>query len=127
MKGFTNLNIKKASLVAQMVKNLPAMQETWFNPTPVFLHGEFHGQMILAGYSPWGCRVGTLLSTDIYSTRLQTLGKILKKKKRKRTLAIFIKSIKEKASQPRKQIQITTVTELTTQVACTKMLIVWVP
>ena len=66
-----------------MVKNLPAMQETWFNPTPVFLHGEFHGQMILAGYSPWGHRVGTLLSTNIYSTRLQTLGKILKKKNKK--------------------------------------------
>ena len=23
-------------------------------PTPVFLHGEFHGQRSLAGYSPWG-------------------------------------------------------------------------
>ena len=23
-------------------------------PTPVFLLGEFHGQRILAGYSPWG-------------------------------------------------------------------------
>ena len=27
-------------------------------PTPVFLPGEFHGQRSLAGYSPWGCRVG---------------------------------------------------------------------
>ena len=55
------------SLVAQMVKNLPAMQETWIlslgleDPlekgeratTPVFLPGEFHGQRSLAGYSPW--------------------------------------------------------------------------
>ena len=53
-----------------MVKNLPAMQETGFNPwvekipwsrkwlpTPVFLPGEFHGQRSLVGYSPWGCRV----------------------------------------------------------------------
>ena len=45
-----------ASLVAQLVKNLPAMWETWFNPwvgkipwrrerlpTPVFWPGEFHG------------------------------------------------------------------------------------
>ena len=45
-----------ASLVAQLVKNLPAMQETWVQslgwedplekgmvPTPVFLPGEFHG------------------------------------------------------------------------------------
>ena len=52
----------RASLVAQMVKNLPAMQETWVHPwigkipwrreqipTPVFWPGEFHGL-----YSPWG-------------------------------------------------------------------------
>ena len=51
-----------ASLVAQLVKNLPAMQETWINPwvwkilwrrekqpTPVFWPGEFYGL-----YSPWG-------------------------------------------------------------------------
>ena len=55
------------SLVAQMVKNLPAMQEIWVQPlgwedplekewlpTPVFLPGEFHGQRNLAGYSPLG-------------------------------------------------------------------------
>ena len=54
-------------LVAQMVKNLPAMQETSFSPwvgripwrrawqsTPVFLPKEFHGQRTLAGYSLWG-------------------------------------------------------------------------
>ena len=53
--------------MAQTVKNLPAMQETWFDPwigkipwrrkwppTPVFLPGEFHGQRSLVGYSPWG-------------------------------------------------------------------------
>ena len=27
-------------------------------PTPVSLPGESHGQRSLAGYSPWGCRVG---------------------------------------------------------------------
>ena len=56
-----------ASLIAQSVKNLPAMQETWFDswvwkipwrrkwqPTPAFLPGESHGQRSLAGYSPWG-------------------------------------------------------------------------
>ena len=55
-----------ASLVAQMVKHLPAMQETWvrsldreiswrrkWQPTPVFVPGEFHGQRSLVGYSPW--------------------------------------------------------------------------
>ena len=41
-----------------MVKNRPVMQE-WRgngNPTPVFLPGEFHGQVSLVGYSPWGCK-----------------------------------------------------------------------
>ena len=55
-------------MVAQTVKNPPAMQETWVwslggeDPlekgvaTPVFLRGEFHGQSSLVGYSPWGCK-----------------------------------------------------------------------
>ena len=55
--------------MAQMVKNLPALQETRLNPwvrkipwrrkgepIPVFLPVEFHGQRSLAGYSPWGCK-----------------------------------------------------------------------
>ena len=29
-----------------------------WQPTPAFLPGESHGQRSLAGYSPWGCRVG---------------------------------------------------------------------
>ena len=55
-------------LVAQMVKNVPAMQETWVRsqgwedplekgmakPTPVFLPGEFRGWRSLVGYSPQG-------------------------------------------------------------------------
>ena len=56
-----------ASLVAQTVKNLLAVQETrvqslgqedpWrraWQPTPVFLAREFYGQRRLVGYSPWG-------------------------------------------------------------------------
>ena len=60
----------RVSLVAQTIKNLPAMQERpRFNPwvrkvlwrrkwqsTPVFLPGESHGQRSLVGYSPWGCK-----------------------------------------------------------------------
>ena len=55
-----------ASLVAQRLKRLPPMQETWvrslgledplekeWQPTPVLLPGEFHGQRSLEGYSPW--------------------------------------------------------------------------
>ena len=53
------------SLVAQLVKNPPAMQETWvgflswedpleegMQPTPVLLPGESHGQRSLVGYRP---------------------------------------------------------------------------
>ena len=29
-----------------------------WQPTPVFLPGKLHGQRTLAGYSPWGCRIG---------------------------------------------------------------------
>ena len=60
----------RASLVAQLVKNPPAVQETqvqslvgkilwkreWL-PTSVFLPGEFHCQRSLVGDSPWGHRV----------------------------------------------------------------------
>ena len=58
-----------ASLVAQMVENLLAMQETWIqsigwedslekrmatHSTSVFLLGKFHGFGSLASYNPWG-------------------------------------------------------------------------
>ena len=47
-------------LVAQVVKNLSAMQEIpWrraWQSTPAFLPGEFCGQRSLAGYCLWGCR-----------------------------------------------------------------------
>ena len=58
-----------ASLVAQTVKNLPAVQETQdrslgredaleegMQPTPVLLPGKSHGQRSPVGYSPWGPR-----------------------------------------------------------------------
>ena len=62
---------KWASLIAQLVKNPPAVQETLVpflgqedplekkgngNPLQLFLPGESHGQRSLAGYSPWGCK-----------------------------------------------------------------------
>ena len=53
--------------MAQMVKHLPAMQrpgfDPWFGkipfrrkwqPAPVFLPGNSHGQRSLIGYSSWG-------------------------------------------------------------------------
>ena len=57
------VTVKWTSLVAQMVENLPSMEEIqvlslgpedpwrkeWL-PIPVFLPGEFHGQSSLVGY-----------------------------------------------------------------------------
>ena len=55
------------SLMAQTVKNLPAMWRLRFNPwvrkiprrkkwqcTPLFLPRDFHGQRSLVDYCPWG-------------------------------------------------------------------------
>ena len=63
---FINYMRNWASLVAQSVKNLLAMQETWVQfldledplekgtaTTPVFWPGESHGQRSLASHSPW--------------------------------------------------------------------------
>ena len=57
------------SLMAQIIKCLPTMQETqvqslgqkipWrrkWQPTPIFLSEESHGERNLVGYSPWGCK-----------------------------------------------------------------------
>ena len=64
-----SVELPHISLVAQIVKNLPAMQESrvqslnsvrelpWRRerlPTLVFLPGESHGQRSLVGCSPWG-------------------------------------------------------------------------
>ena len=58
-----------ASLIVQLVKNPPAMQETWVRSlgledplkkgknSPEFWPGEFYGL-----YSPWGRKSGTRLS-----------------------------------------------------------------
>ena len=62
-----------------MVKNLPEMQETsvqslvrkipWrreWQPTPVFLPGEPHGQRSLVGYSPGGCKALDTTKQRVY-------------------------------------------------------------
>ena len=70
MFGFLRL-LLGTSQVALVMKNLPANAgdirrlrfDPWvgtipwwraWQPTPVFLPGESHGQRSLAGYSPWG-------------------------------------------------------------------------
>ena len=69
-----------ASLVAQTIKHLSAMQETrvrslgWEDAlekemaaTPVFLPGESHGRRSLVSYTPWGCRVNHNLLTKTFT------------------------------------------------------------
>ena len=59
-------NSRKTSLVAQTVKRLPVMRETWvrslgwedplekeMQPTPVLLPGKSYGRRSLVGYNPW--------------------------------------------------------------------------
>ena len=61
--------IRKGFPGGSVVKNLPAMYETWISSlgwkdplekekatTPVFLTGKSHGQSSLAGYSLWGLK-----------------------------------------------------------------------
>ena len=75
---FTSMSL--SSLVAQSVKNLPAMQKTlvrslgWGDspgegnglPTPVFLPGEFHGQRSLVGYNLWDHRESDMIEQLIH-------------------------------------------------------------
>ena len=73
--------------MAQMVKNLPAMQETrlhsWVRkipgrsewlPTPVFLPGKFHGQRSLAGYSLRGLKELDTTEQLTFSLHIFTMG-----------------------------------------------------
>ena len=75
----------RASLITQLVKNPPAMQETpvqflgqedpWRRdrlPTPVFWPGEFHGL-----YSPWGCKESDMTERLSISLYCSTLKKII--------------------------------------------------
>ena len=80
VKIYMLLRQSLASLVAQMVTNPPAMQETRFNPwvgkipwergwqpTPVFQRGESHGERSLAGYSPGGCKESDLATEHAHT------------------------------------------------------------
>ena len=68
-----------ASLIAQLVKNPPAMQETWVwslggedplgEGTPVFWPGEFHGL-----YSPWGSKESDMTEQLSLSLSIHLLG-----------------------------------------------------
>ena len=74
-----------ASLVAQMVKNPPAMQESWVQSLgwedPLeegmathssILPGESHKQRSLAGCSPWGCTESDTTKATLTCTYVHT-------------------------------------------------------
>ena len=70
-----SLQYSWASLVDQMVKNLPAMWETWvgkilcrraWQPTPVFLPGESPWTEEPGGLQPMGSQSWTWLSTHLW-------------------------------------------------------------
>ena len=69
-----------AFLIAQSVKNLSQYRRSGFNscirkipwrrqwqPTPVFLPGESHGQRSMVGYSPWGSNSWTWLNDFLFT------------------------------------------------------------
>ena len=73
----------RASLVAQMVKHLPAIQETqvWFlgcedplekemQSTPVLFSGKFRGRRSLVGYSAWDRKESATAERDFTSLTL---------------------------------------------------------
>ena len=75
------------SLLAQMVKHLLSMQETWVqsldqedhlkkgtDPTPALLPGKSHGQRSLIGYSPWS-RKESDTTEQLHFTGIRQLGK----------------------------------------------------
>ena len=83
--GLIRLPFMPCFLVAQMVKSLPAMQETQFHPwvwkipwrrewllIPVFLPGEFRGQRSLVILSPRGSQESDI---TVQLTRLYLTGK----------------------------------------------------
>ena len=76
--------IYSLTLIAQMVKNPPAMLETqvrslgrkilWKGkqqPTPELLPGIFSGQGSLVGYNPWNCKEVDMTEQLLYTLNLQ--------------------------------------------------------
>ena len=91
--------------MAQTVKNLPAMWETWVRSlgwedllekgtavTLVFLPGEFHGQRSLAACSPWGRK--ELDMTERLSLSFTFVNNCFEDNKRQCLMLIFISLIR---------------------------------
>ena len=65
------LVVKNSSLQCRLVFNLWVRTMPWrrkWQSTPVFLPGEFYGQRILKGYSPWGRKESEMTEQPKHST-----------------------------------------------------------
>ena len=82
-KVIIDMHVSISIFLAQMVKNLLAMQESKFSPwlekmawrrewqhIPLFLPGKSHGQRSLVGYSPWGCKESDIAEQLTFSLSL---------------------------------------------------------
>ena len=89
-----------------MVNNLPAMQETQFDPrvgkilwrrewqpVPVFLPGKSHGHRSLVSYSLWDCRVGHDLVTNTFTFRMKRVRLVPRQDGTTESCALFIVAI----------------------------------
>ena len=52
---FLELKVKVPRVFSHYPRNKELARRRAWQPTPVFLPGESHGQRSLVGYSPWGC------------------------------------------------------------------------
>ena len=94
--ALTELLRNRGYLGGSVVKNPPAMQETWvwslgpedpgvgripwrriWLPTLVFLPGKCHGQRSLVGYSPWGWKESDADMTEQLNSRVWVTGLVL--------------------------------------------------
>ena len=76
---------KESACSVRDLGSIPGLGRAW-QPTPVFLPGEPHGQRSLVGYSPWGCKESDTtewLSTHVWKADLNS-SRIKKKKKNPR-------------------------------------------
>ena len=69
--GVTESNMTEQLILAMFTfgsenrfKNVPFWRRAW-QPTPVFLPGEFHGQRSMAGYSPRGLKETQFTQLDM--------------------------------------------------------------
>ena len=100
-RNHSSQNTSRASLVAQTVKNLPLMWETWVwsldQEDPLkkvvathssILPGKLHRQRSLAGYSPWGHKeldtTEWLTHTHTHTHTVEWHSKVLKDRKKEK-------------------------------------------